>query len=41
MFGFFKTVKEARAAQKAQTAAFKARGYGPFMEMNSTVHEAW
>ena len=40
MFGFFKTFKEARAAQKALTAAFKAGGYGPFMEMNSTVHEA-
>ena len=39
MFGFFKKYWEARAAQKALTLAFKARGHD-FMTMNSIVHEA-
>jgi hypothetical protein len=39
MFGLFKTLKEARAAQKALTEAFKARGHD-FMTLNSVVHEA-
>ena len=40
MFGFLKTVKEAKAARKALTAAFEARGYGPFMTLNNTIHDA-
>jgi hypothetical protein len=39
VFGFFKTAKDARAAQRALTEAFKARGKN-FMTMESTVHEA-
>jgi hypothetical protein len=40
MFGFLKTAKEAKAAQKALTAAFEARGYMPFMTMHNTIHDA-
>jgi hypothetical protein len=39
MFGF-KTFKEAKAAEQALTAAFKARGYPSFIMINSTIHEA-
>jgi hypothetical protein len=40
MFGFFKTVKETKAAQNALTAAFEARGYMPFMTLDNTIHDA-
>jgi hypothetical protein len=39
VFGFLKRYKEAKAAQRALTAAFKARGHN-FMELHSTIHEA-
>ena len=39
MFGVFRTYRDAKAAQKALTEAFKARGHD-FMTMHSTVHEA-
>jgi hypothetical protein len=38
MFGFFKTVKEAKAARNALTAAFEARGYMPFTTLDNTIH---
>ena len=40
MFGFFKMAKEAKATQKALTAAFEARGYMPFMTLDNTIHDA-
>jgi hypothetical protein len=39
MFGFFKTLKASRAAQRGLTEAFKARGRN-FMTMEATVHKA-
>ena len=39
MFGFLRTYREAKAAQRGLTAAFKERGHN-FMQLHSTVHEA-
>jgi hypothetical protein len=39
LFGFWKKLKEAKAAQRGLTEAFKAQGHD-FMAMEPSVHEA-